>query len=171
MARRALFLTVLAMMALTTALAFAKELKIGYIVSEVVREQYEEFQAAQKTLDAEKAEWENQYKTKAQEIMDMEKDLKDKEFVYSDARKAEIRGQMETKKVALMEFEQELTNRLMQRNAELSGPINTKINEILNKIGEDEGYDFIIDANQGNIVYAKPDYDLTDRLLQELKKD
>jgi outer membrane protein len=171
MTRKTFFLTVLVILLLTSTMTFAKELKIGYIVSEVIREQYDEFKTAQGILDKEKADWEKQYQDSAKVIIDMEKDLKDKEFVYSDTRKAEIRNTIETKKVALAEFEQELTNRLMQRNAELSGPINTKINEILNKIGEQEGYDFIIDANQGNIVYAKDDYDLTNRLLDELKKE
>lgn len=171
MTRRALLLAMLAILCVCTVSVFAKELKIGYIVSEVVRQQYEEFQTAQKQLDKEKADWEKQYQDSAQAIIDMEKDLKDKEFVYSETRKSEIRSQIESKRESLARFEQDLTNRLMQRNAELSGPINTKINELLNKIGEQDGYDFIIDANQGNIVYAKDEYDLTDRLLQELKKD
>ena len=53
----------------------------------------------------------------------------------------------------------------------VASPINNRINEILNRIGDDEEYDFIFDANQGNIVYAKDDFDLTDRILEELQKD
>ncbi len=149
----------------------AKDLKIGYIISEVVREQFEDFQSAQRQLDEEKAQWEQQYQEKAQEIIRMEQDLKDKEFVYSDARKKEIQAQLEQLTMDLYSFEQQLTDRLIQRNAELSAPINNRINEILNRIGDDEDYDFIFDANQGNIVYAKDDFDLTDRILEELEKD
>ena len=170
MLRRIITLTLFALVFLSVSSVFAKELKIGYIVSESIRDQYPEFQAAQQQLDEEKAEWEKQYQDKAQEIMDMQKDLKDKEFVYSEARKQEIQTQIDAKRQELFQFEQQLTDSLMQRNAELSGPINAKINEILNRIGADEGYDFIFDANQGNIVYAKDEYDLTQRLLDELKK-
>ncbi len=149
----------------------AKDLKIGYIISEVVREEFEDFQTAQRQLDEEKAQWEQQYQEKAQEIIRMEQDLKDKEFVYSDARKKEIQAQLEQLTMELYRFEQQLTERLIQRNAELSAPINNRINEILNRIGDDEDYDFIFDAYQGNIVYAKDDYDLTDRILDELQRD
>lgn len=171
MLRRIITLALFTLVCLSVSSVFAKELKIGYIVSEAIREEYPEFQAAQKQLDEEKAEWEQQYQDKAKEIMDMQQDLKDKEFVYSEARKQEIQAQIDQKRQSLFQFEQELTDRLMQRNAELSGPINAKINEILNRIGDDEGYDFIFDANQGNIVYARDEYDLTERLLDELKKD
>jgi outer membrane protein len=149
----------------------AKDLKVGYIISEVIREEFEDFQTAQRQLDEEKAQWEQQYQEKAQEIVRMEQDLKDKEFVYSDTRKREIQAQLEQMTMELYTFEQELTDRLIQRNAELSAPINNRINEILNRIGDDEEYDFIFDANQGNIVYAKDDFDLTDRILDELEKD
>lgn len=149
----------------------AKDLKVGYIISEVIREEFEDFQSAQRQLDEEKAQWEQQYQEKAQDIIRMEQDLKDKEFVYSDTRKREIQAQLEQMTMELYTFEQELTDRLIQRNAELSAPINNRINEILNRIGDDEDYDFIFDANQGNIVYAKDDFDLTDRILDELQRD
>jgi len=171
MARRIVALILFALLCFSVNSLIAKELKIGYIISEAVRDQYPEFQSAQRTLDEEKAEWERQYQSKVEEIINMEKDLRDKEFVYSDTRKKEIQSQIGAKRDSLAQLEQELTNRLIQRNAELSGPINTRINEILNRIGVDEGYDFIFDANQGNIVYAKDEYDLTNRLLQELQKD
>ena len=171
MTRRIIVFILLATFCIPTGLVMAKDLKIGYIISEAIREDFEEFRTAQQQLDEEKLEWERQYQEKAKVIINMEQDLKDKEFVYSETRKQEIRTQIEDKKRELFQFEQELTDRLIQRNAELSGPINTKINEILNRIGDDEGYDFIFDANQGNIVYSKDEYDLTERLLDELKKD
>ena len=171
MVRSIIFFILIVTFCIPTSMVMARDLKIGYIISEAIREDYEEFQAAQRTLDEEKAEWEQQYEAKVQEIIDMEKDLQDKEFVYSDTRKQEIRATIETKKQELYTFEQDLTNRLIQRNSELSAPINNKINEVLNRIGDEEGYDFIFDANQGNIVYAKDDYDLTERLLEELERE
>jgi len=171
MARRIVALILFASLCFSVNSVIAKELKIGYIISEAIRDQYPEFQSAQKTLDEEKAEWERQYQSRVEEIVNMKKDLDDKAFVYSEARKKEIQNQINVKQDSLALLEKDLTNRLIQRNAELSGPINTKINEILNRIGVDEGYDFIFDANQGNIVYAKDEYDLTNRLLQELQKD
>jgi outer membrane protein len=171
MVRRTTIIVVLLILCIPSLPALAKDLKIGYIISEVIRDEYEEYQTAQQQLDEERQEWEAQLKEKEDEIKNLEKELVDKEFVYSEARKENLRNEIVTKSEALYQLQQELTNRLMQRNAELSGPINARINEIINRIGDEEEYDFIFDANQGNIVYAKDEYDLTDRLLNELEKD
>jgi Skp family chaperone for outer membrane proteins len=51
------------------------------------------------------------------------------------------------------------------------GPVFDEINEAIHKVGEEEGYDFIFDAVAGNIVYAKEDHDVTDKVLKELGVD
>lgn len=53
---------------------------------------------------------------------------------------------------------------------ELTRPIIDKINKLIAKIGEEEGYDFIFDASSGALVHALPKYDITDRIIEELNK-
>ena len=53
---------------------------------------------------------------------------------------------------------------------EFSKPIIEKINTLIAKIGEDEGYDFIFDAASGSLVHALPKYDITNQILEELNK-
>ena len=45
-----------------------------------------------------------------------------------------------------------------------------KINDAIKKIGDEGGYDFIFDTVAGNILYAQEKYDLTERVLEELRK-
>ncbi len=52
----------------------------------------------------------------------------------------------------------------------MTKPIYDKINRVIQKIGEDEEYDFIIDASSGALLHANPKYDITDRILEELNK-
>jgi Skp family chaperone for outer membrane proteins len=59
---------------------------------------------------------------------------------------------------------------LTKRNEEILQPIVSKIQVILAKIGE-EGYDLILDAANGNILYADQSLDLTQRVIQELGKE
>ena len=60
--------------------------------------------------------------------------------------------------------------RAVQRNLELTKPIIDKVNEILQRICEEEGYGLVLDASEGSIVYAQPELDLTDRILEELRE-
>ena len=57
-----------------------------------------------------------------------------------------------------------------KRNKELTQPIVEKINKILEQMSEAEGYSLVFDIANANIVYAKKEFDLTDRVLEELGK-
>ena len=74
----------------------------------------------------------------------------------------------------LDKFRQEIWGeggKLYSRNLELSKPILDKINTAIQKISRDNSYDFVFDAASANIVFALPEYDITDRVLDELKKE
>jgi hypothetical protein len=42
------------------------------------------------------------------------------------------------------------------------------IQAAVQRIAEDEGYDLIFDATDGNIIYGDPRFDITERVLDEL---
>ena len=61
--------------------------------------------------------------------------------------------------------------KLYNRNLELSRPVLDKINLAIEKVSKEENYDFVFDAASANIVYALPEHDLTEKILEELKKE
>mgnify|MGYP000131456201 CR=1 FL=1 len=44
------------------------------------------------------------------------------------------------------------------------------INEAKKKVAEQEGFDLVVDAGPGIVVYSKPELDLTDKVLQSLEE-
>ena len=54
---------------------------------------------------------------------------------------------------------------------QLLQPILSKIDAAIQKIGKEKGYDYIMDAVSGALVYALPPHDLTDQVIEELRKD
>ena len=64
-------------------------------------------------------------------------------------------------------FEQE---RFTNRRAELLAEVFEEVNEVIVEMGETEGYDFIIDASNGTVVYAREPDDLNDQLLRRLQQ-
>jgi len=151
----------------------AKELKIGYIHSQRILEEFQESQEAQRTLDDEQKEWLAEAKKMEDEITAMEDDLENQSLLISEEKRAERVQEIQAKYLEYQRFQQEIwgdTGKLYQRNKELTQPIIDKVNAVIHKLGEEGEYDIIFDAAVGNIVYAKEDFDMTDLVLDELNK-
>ncbi|MBU0520424.1 OmpH family outer membrane protein [bacterium] len=151
----------------------AKDLKLGYIHSQRILEEFQESQEAQRTLDDEQREWLTEAKRMEDEITALEKELENQSLLISEEKKAERIREIQKKYMEYQQYQQEVwgdTGRLFQRNKELTQPIIDKVNAVIHKLGEEGEYDVIFDAAVGNIVYAKEDFDMTDLVLEELNK-
>ena len=87
-----------------------------------------------------------------------------------------MQAEFETKVQQLQQFTQEKfgpEGELMRKNIELSEPIFQKINDAIQGMAEEEGYDFIFDAAapSSGLVFAKEEYDLTESLLELMEKE
>ena len=60
---------------------------------------------------------------------------------------------------------------IYRKQAELVGPVLEKIKSVIEKVGKENEYDYIFDTVAGNILYAEPVHDLTDKVLYELKRN
>ena len=120
-------------------------------------------------------------KTEVDELQKMgeklQQDFQDAEkraMLMSEEMIQKKREELNKQREQLDTFYDELYNqrngKLMKKQEELLQPIINRINEILMRIGKEEGYDFIFDA-EGPVLYADEKYDLSDYLLEELGKD
>ena len=152
------------------------QLKIGYIDSEVLKERLPEFRDAQRTLDQLRQDYENQAKDREAKLLKLQEDFRRQELLLSEAKKAELQVEFETKMQQLNQFTQEKfgpEGELMRKNIELSEPIFKKINDAIQGMAEEKGYDFIFDAAapSSGLVFAKEEYDITEQLLELMEKE
>ena len=153
--------------------AYAEELKMGYINSIRIRAEYKEFSDAQGKFDKEIAEYQNQDTQMRQEIDSLQKVLESQSLLLSEAKRKEKEQQLDQKKQTYRKFFDEVwgpKEKVKKKKAELTKPILDKINAVLERIANQDGYAFIFDAVNGNIAYARKTYDITDRVLSELNK-
>ena len=151
-------------------------LKVGYIDSEVLKERLPEFRDAQRKLDQLRQDYENQAKDREAKLLKLQEDFRRQELLMSEARKAELQTEFEAKVQQLQQFTQEKfgpEGELMRKNIELSEPIFKKINDAIQVMAEEEGYDFIFDAAapSSGLVFAKENYDLTEQLLEKMQEE
>ncbi|MBD3421488.1 MAG: hypothetical protein GF398_15325 [Chitinivibrionales bacterium] len=146
-------------------------LKIGFINSQKILKDYEGVKTAQQKFEKEAAKWEQEAAAMQKELKDLKNQLEKQSLLLSNERKKELQDKFQQKYLDYQEF---LQNKLgkggdaIKKNEELTKPIIEKINKVLDKIGKEERYDYIFDAAQGGIVFAKKGYDLTERVLKEL---
>lgn len=153
--------------------ASAKDFKIGYIHSQKIMAEFPESIEAQKTLDEEQKKWLDEAKKKEDEITKMEDKLQNQSLMLSEQKKTEMQQDIQTKYMEYQKFQQDVwgdQGKLYQRNKELTGPIIDKVNAVISKLGKEGNYDVIFDASVGNIVYARPDFDMTQMVLDDLNK-
>lgn len=167
------FIIAAVILAIAFPAVFAADFKIGYIDSERILSESQDYKDAKKILDGEEKEYSRKGRQMELDILNLEDEISAQSLMWSEDKKLEKQQEYQQKYIDYQKYLQDIwgqTGKLYQRNMELSKPIVDKINTIIQKVGADEGYDIIFDAGAGNLVYAKPEYDLTDRIIEELKK-
>jgi len=149
----------------------AKDAKVGIIISERILNEYPEAQDAQKTLNEDISEWQRQASQMEDELNSMQEELSQQAMMfYSEEKKAEKQAAFQKKLDEYRQFQSSIEQRAYQRNQELFAPINEKIQKVIDAIAQEDGYDLVFDAVGTAIAYANPELDITDRVLDELKK-
>jgi outer membrane protein len=151
----------------------AEEIKIGYIDTVKIFAEFKETVDAEAVYKKEVDAWKKKASDMEAELAAMREEIQSQSLMLSEEKLAE-KKQVFDKKLA--EYNQYMTDvfgdngQAAKRNKELTQPIVEKINAVIAQIAEAEGYTLILDAAQGNIVFAKKALDLTDRVMTELEK-
>lgn len=149
------------------------QLKIGYVDSDTIMDNFPDVQDARQKLDALIQEWQT-------EVRKLESDLKAKKDDY-DKRKLIMTEQTSNDVMAeITKLEKEIADyrdkkfgangELFQKQNELMKPIQNKVFTIIQQVATEEDLDFVFDRS-GDIIflYAKPQYDLTAKVIERLK--
>ena len=162
------------MVLIVTVSGAMAEMKIGYINSQQIFENYAGTKEAQDKFNKEVAKWEQEASDQQKEIKELKDQLDKQSLLLSTERKKDMEDRLQQKMAEYQKFvEQKLgqNGEAISKNEELTKPIVEKINKILEKIAQEENYDFIFDARSGGVVFAKKTYNLTDRVIVLLNKE
>ena len=164
--RQSLFiLTFLGMASMVSA-----QLKIGYILSERIRTEYEEFKEAESQLQLEYRKVQFKFDLMVQKMDSLKNDYDVKRLMALDKGES-IRRELEQMEVAIQNFQAEKIGpqgELMRKQAQMEYEILGKVKKAVDKVAIDGGFDYIIDASVG-LLYYKPKFDMTDDVLHELR--
>jgi len=147
--------------------------KLAFVQSQRILSEYQEFQDVQNKLEGIRSGYDAEYQKMLKEYNDMLQEIDSQSLLLSPEKKQEKMQAAQDKAMQIEKFKYEKLGpqgEFYKKSQELTQPIIDKINKLISKIGEDEGYDFIFDASSGALVHALPKYDITDRVIEELNK-
>ena len=84
----------------------------------------------------------------------------------SRIQQEELEADLKTSQDAIGKMEQEATVKIAQKREELLAPILQRADEMIQKLGQEEGYTMIFDSSIGALLYAVEAEDLTDKIRQ-----
>jgi Skp family chaperone for outer membrane proteins len=164
-------ITIFFMLLIGMTASVSAQLKIGYILSERIRAEYEEFKEAESQLQLEYRKVQFEFDQRVKKLDSLKQDYEVKRLMSLDKGES-IRQEIEKTEKQIQTYQAEKVGpqgELMRKQAQMEYDILGKVKKGVDKVAIDGGYDFIIDASVG-LLYYKPKYDLTDDVLHELRK-
>ena len=158
-----LFFTVL-------ATAASAQLKIGYILSERIRTEFEDFKEAESQLQLEYRKVQTEFDKMVLKMDSLKQDYEVKRLMALDQGES-IKQELTQMEQSIQTYQAEKIGpqgELMRKQAQMEYEILGKVKKAVDKVAIDGGYDYIIDASVG-LLYFKPKYDMTDDVLHELR--
>ena len=146
------------------------QLKIGYILSERIRTEFEDFKEAESQLQLEYRKVQTEFDNMVLKMDSLKQDYEVKRLMALDKGES-IKQELVQMERSIQTYQAEKIGpqgELMKKQAQMEYEILGKVKKAVDKVAINEGFDYIIDASVG-LLYFKSKYDMTDDVLYELR--
>ena len=154
--------------------AYSADFKWGYVIPQKVLSGFDDYVEAEKMFEEFKMEKDNELKEKEQKFKaEIENYQRQLLMLEEEAKKKEEQRLQQQQMILEKEVDDVYDPQnglLAKKKVQLFSPILDLLGEVINKLGEEEDYDLILTA-ETNILYAKPENDLSDKVLDTLKSE
>lgn len=150
-------------------------LKIAFVDSDVIFQQYPEAQEVQKRLDAMIKSWQDEINRMTEEYDTKLKDYQQKQALMTEQAKQTTEQELLSLRQKVLDYQNEKfgqTGELAQQREKLVAPLMDKIIKAIEEVAKEEGFHFILDkSDQAPVVlYGDARFDVTFRVLDRLKR-
>ena len=160
---------------LTLAMAsFAlADVKIGYVDSNEIMNNFDEVRQVQADLEKEQRRLESEFNELVYSLDSLKQDFDRQRLLMSDTRRNEKENEILNKEKSVQKFQLDKfgpEGEIYKTQNQLLKPVLAKIDDAIQKVGSERGYDFILDAMSGALLYALDSHNLTEDVMDELAK-
>jgi len=149
------------------------DVKIGYIDSNEIMTKFEEVRQVQVSLEKEQRKLQAEMENLIQQLDSLKQEYDRQRLLMSDSRRQEkeqalVRSEQQIQKFQMDKFGPE--GEIYRKQNQLLKPVLAKVDEAIQAVGKRQQYDYIMDAVGGAIVYALDSNNLTEDVIEELRK-
>lgn len=149
------------------------QLKIGYVDSNTIMDNLPDAQDARQKLDALVKDWQAELNKKEADWKTKYDDYEKRKLIMTDQTRAEMETELMNMEKDISDYREKkfgTNGELFQKQDELMKPVQNKIFNAIQEIAQDENLDFVFDrSGDVMLLYAKEEYDITNKVLDKLK--
>ena len=165
-------ITFISLLIIMLPITMIAQKNIGFVQSDRIRAEYEEFKDAEAQLQLEYRQVNAQYNIMIVELDSIKKAFETQRLMSSPEWRKEKEAEIVSREQNIQKFQVTMVGpegELYRRQAQLEFDILSKVKRAVDKIAAAKKIDFILDGST-SLLYGNPTYDLTDDVLFELRK-
>jgi outer membrane protein len=154
--------------------ADAQILKLGYVDSVRIFESYTFARDAQQRFAREIEAWRAESDERRKTLEEMRADAREQALTLSEEKRLEKEAQVTKAQSEYDAFVQAFWGphgKAAEMNEQLTSQVVQKVREVVEQIANTEAYDLVLDAADGNVIFAVKSLDLTDRVIEILNRE
>jgi outer membrane protein len=164
-----------ALMIVTACAGRAQNLKIAFVNSDKILQELPEYIQVKTELESTVKTWQDELEKMSKEFQDALEDYQKKEAMLSADAKVEKQKQLQDLQQKARDFQYQKFDQRDGETAKLRekkfGPIQEKVMKAIAKVAKENKYNYVFDKLDAatNILYADSKFDLTYKVIDELK--
>jgi outer membrane protein len=162
-----------ALLAFASAPAQAQNLRIAFIDSQRIFNEYKAAQEAQDRFTREIQSWRTEADDRRRAVDELRNELKDQDPLLSEAKRLEKESALQKSLSDYDRFVQDFwgpNGKVQRLNDEITREVISKVRDAVELLANRESYDLVLDAADGNVIFGVKSLDLTQRVLDDLNK-
>jgi outer membrane protein len=145
---------------------WAAELKIGFVDVQRAVNECQAAVEATKALTKEAERLQRVYEEKQKELRTMKESFEKQSLMLTSEARVNKEKELQSKLKEFQRWQEDTQNEMNQKRIEMERNIVMGLQKVIQKIGADEGFTFVLVKNENILLYASKSLDLTDRVIK-----
>lgn len=157
---------VLVSLILSVVPALSADVKVGYVDLQKALNQSEAGKAAKERITKTVRDYEGTVETRQKELRKLKEELEKQALVLSEDARSTRERDYQQKLRDFQRFTKDIQDELQQKDAEFTQRILKELIQVIEEMGQKEGFTIILEKTESSILYAGSNIDITDRVIK-----
>ena len=145
---------------------WAADFKIAYVDIQRAVNECNAGKDAKKAITKEVEKFQRQIADKQKELQTMKESLEKQAPMLNPDARANREKEYQNKLREFQRWGEDTQNEINQKRTEMERNISIGLQKVIQKVGADEGYTFILEKNENVVLYISKTIDITDRIIK-----